>query len=85
MAKYTDKRIWASECKKRGAVNGLYELTSYPDIQQNKMLLYAVGERNSGLYGVWNPSTGEGTVFKSTITHFDARERKFHKSAIMDA
>lgn len=85
MAEYTDKKIRASECRKRGAVHGLYETTTYPDISQNNMLLYAVGDRHYGLHGVWNPRTNTGVVFNKTILQFSDKNRTFHKSKIMEA
>lgn len=82
MAIYTDRKVWARECIKRGAVNELYEKSTYPDIPQNNMLFYAAGTRNVGLYGVWNPRTGEGTVFDKVMTQFDTRGREFTSSKL---
>ena len=82
MAVYTNRKIWARECMKRGAVHELYEKSTYADIPQNNMLMYAVGERHMGLYGVWNPRTGEGTVYDKVMTQFDARNREFTKTKL---
>ena len=77
MATYTDRKIWARECIKRGAVNELYEKCTYADLTQNHMLIYAAGVRNVGLYGTWNPRTGEGVVYDKVMSQFDTRGREF--------
>lgn len=82
MATYTDRKIWARECEKRGAVNCLYEKTTYDNIPQNRMLMYATGARNVGLYGVWSPCDNAGIVYDKPITGFDTKGREFHSSKI---
>lgn len=53
--KFKNKQIWAKECMNRGAKNHIAEVNTYTDMGQEHMKEYAVGAKNSGLYGTWDP------------------------------
>lgn len=79
---YTDKKVWARECARKGAINHLSEITSYTDLGQESMQEYALGKGNSGMYGVWHPVRKSGVVYSHVRNCFSTKGRKFVQEKI---
>lgn len=82
--KFTNKKNWARECAKLGAINLIAELTTYSDISQQFMQEYAVCTSNRGLCGYWHPVKNEGFVFDSPRNMFSTKDRKFVQEKLKD-
>lgn len=82
MLVYTDKKKWANECAKRGAVNHLSEVNSYEGLGQVHMLEYALCSGNRGLCGVWHPVKNQGSVYPKPRPVFSTTHREFKKEKL---
>lgn len=77
MVKFTNKKNWARECAKIGAVNHIAEITTYTDLGQEHMQEYAVCTGNRGLCGHWHPIANYGVVYNVPRNCFSTKDRKF--------
>lgn len=82
--KFKNKQIWAKECMNRGAKNHIAEVNTYTDMGQEHMKEYAVGAKNSGLYGTWDPIKQEGVIYMKPLQAFSTKDRKFVQEKIKD-